>query len=331
MNTAPKIILPILLLAASTLFAPAAVQAQNALGLTAIPPRLEITIKPGETITKEIKVRNESKTERVINTTSKDFIVTDDKGTPVQIEGVDENSNRWAAASWVQVSPSNYVLKPGETKTLMVTIIAPENPTAGGHYAMVLHSPKNQATLSETGSAIETYVGTLLYVTVPGNIKESARISDFSAPGFLEFGPVTFKTTIANFSDIHIAPVGQIDIKNWFGGRTASLSLDSLNIFPGTSRQFLSTLNKKWLFGRYTATLEAGYGTTGQALTAALVFWIIPWRLIILVLTAIIIGVLLGVLLRQKGNHEEVNTSNEKVEELEQELEELKKKYRDRK
>lgn len=304
------------------------VQAQSALGLTAIPPRLEIKVAPGETITKEIKVRNESKVERYITTTPKDFIVTNDKGTPIQIEGLDESSNRWAASSWIQVSPSSFKLQPGETKSLMVTIIVPDNPTAGGHYAMILHSPKNEITLNETGSAIETYVGTLTYITIPGDITERAQVKQFTAPNFLEFGPVDFKTIVTNFSDIHIAPVGAINIKNWFGGKTASLALENTNIFPMTSRDFKNTLDRKWLFGRYQATLEAGYGTTGQVLTAALIFWVIPWRLLLLILSAIVIVVLLTTLLRRGSPPA---SSETKVEALEKELEELKKKYKDRK
>jgi hypothetical protein len=305
-------------------------KAQSALGLTAIPPRLEVTVAPGGTITKEIKVRNESKVERVVSTLAKDFIVTDDKGTPIQIEGLDETDNRWAASSWIQISPSNYKLKPGETKSLMVTIIAPDNPTAGGHYAMILHTPKNEVSLSETGSAIETFVGSLVYITIPGPITEKAQVKLFSAPSFLEFGPVNFRTIITNLSDIHIAPVGAINIKNWFGGMTASLPLTNTNIFPMTSREFQNTLSNKWLFGRYKATLEAGYGTTGQALTAALIFWVIPWKLLVLVVAAVIIAILLVTLLRQKGQMPPTQTET-KVEELEQELEELKKKYQDRK
>src|SRR4030042_2026508 len=117
MNTAQKLTLPLLFLLSTAFSAPPAL-AQSALGLTAIPPRLELQVEPGQTITKEIKVRNESKVDRIINTSSKDFIVTDDNGTPIQIEGLDETNNRWASSSWIQISPSNFNLKPGETKSL---------------------------------------------------------------------------------------------------------------------------------------------------------------------------------------------------------------------
>ena len=325
-----KIILPLFLIAILFPFTTSPLRAQEALGLTAIPPRLEVTVQPGQVVTKEIKVRNDSSVERIISTSVKDFIVTDDKGTPVQLDNIDDTSNRWASSSWIQVSPNSLKLQPKETKSLIVTIIAPDNPTAGGHYAMILHSPKNEITLSETGSTIETYVGTLVYITVPGDIKEDAQVKDFSAPKFLEYGPVDFHTIIANYSDIHISPVGAINITNWFGGKTASLALDGLNIFPGTTREFNTTLNRQFLFGRYTAKLAVGYGTTGQALTAALVFWVIPWKLILLVLAAIITSFLLITLLRHRSSTPPIDSESEKVEELEQELENLKKKYQDR-
>ena len=307
---------------------PTDINAQSALGLSAIPPRLDITIKPGEVITKELKIRNESKIERIITTSSKDFIVTDNEGTPIQLDDVDESANRWAASSWIHLSPSNFKIKPGETKSLMITIIAPDDALAGGHYSMVLHSPKNESILTETGSFIETNVGTLVYITVPGDIKEDARVTEFSAPGFSEYGPIPFKTIVANLSDIHITPAGSIAITNWLGGKTADLPLNLTNIFPNTSREFQNILSRKWLFGRYTATINAGYGTTGQALAATIFFWVIPWRLIILITVALLLVLVIYTLVRRQ--QQLPPSSDNQVEELEKELETLKKKYKDR-
>ena len=60
--------------------------AQAFLGISAIPPRLEISVEPGKTITKEIKVRNESPVEKIISTKVKDFVVVDDTGTPSKLK-----------------------------------------------------------------------------------------------------------------------------------------------------------------------------------------------------------------------------------------------------
>ena len=194
---------------------------------------------------------------------------------------------------------------------------------------MILHTPANIASINQTGASIEANVGTLVYVTVPGNIKQDAVVSDFSAPSFLEYGPVDFNTTVANFSDIHIAPAGSITIKNWLGGVTADLPLSSTNIFPYTSRSFANQLASKWLFGRYTATLNAAYGTAGGVLAASLIFWVIPWRLIILLVVALLlVGVIIFLIKTRPQSPEQVE---DQVEELEKELTDLKKKYQDRK
>ena len=308
---------------------PSSSLAQSALGLTAIPPRLEITVNPGQVITREIKVRNESNQEKTISTSSKDFIVTDDFGTPLQVEASDQSDNRWAASSWIQISPTRLKLKPGETKSLIVTIITPENALAGGHYAMILHTPNNQTVISQTGASIETNVGTLVYLTVAGDIAENASIKEFSAPKFSEYGPINFKTIITNLSDLHITPAGAINVYNTFGLKSSQINLGNTNIFPGTSREFINTLNRKLMLGRYKAQINATYGTTGQLLTATIFFWVIPYKLIALLIAIIIIIILL---LKLKKNTPPLSpTITPKVEELEKELEDLKKKYQDRK
>lgn len=332
LNSAPRIktFFIILTFVFANLIFSKTILAQSALGLTAIPPRLEINVNPGQVITKEIKIRNESRTEKVISTTTKDFIVTDDLGTPLQIEAADDSSNRWAASSWIQVSPSQIRLKPGETKSLILTVITPENALAGGHYAVVLHTPAKDISLTQTGATIETNVGTLVYITVAGDIKENAIIKNFTAPKFSEYGPVNFKTIITNLSDIHITPSGSINVYNLFGLKSAQIKLDNTNIFPNTSREFVNTFNKKILFGRYKAQINAVYGTNGQLLTATIFFWVIPYKLIALIVVIVVLVILL-LKLKKKSPPDSSVVETPQVEELEKELEALKKKYQDKK
>lgn len=303
--------------------------AQIAEGLSAIPPRLEITVKPDGVSTQIIKVRNESNKERNITVSVEDFVVNDDLGTPTIISSTKED-NRWAASNWIQISPSSIKLKGGETKSLVLTVMPPANALPGGHYAMVIHSPDNQISiLDSTGASIQTKVGTLVYITIPGTIRQEATVQEFSAPKFSEFGPIDFKTIIQNLSDIHIKPAGNIAITNMFGLKTAHIQFNdkSINIFPGKIREFENQLAKKWLFGRYKAELNAVYGTAGGVATAVIFFWVIPWRLLILVGTAIVIIVVIFLSLKKKTGSKKETT--QKVDELEKELETLKKKYKD--
>lgn len=298
-------------------------------GLSAIPPRLEVTVPADSTNSQAVKIRNESNETKTIKITIRDFVVNDNKGTPNFIDDISEvASNRWAASSWIQISPSSLTLKPRETKSLTLTVLPPANALPGGHYAAVVYSPESGSIGTGTGASVQTNVGTLVYVTVPGDINQKATIQSFSAPRFSEFGPIDFKATIKNSSDIHIQPVGSITIKNWFGGKTAQLALENTNIFPYTTRDFQNTLDRKWLFGRYKATLNAVYGTAGGLITTTIPFWVIPWRLIILIIAAIAIITALIIITKNKSKKDPKSSEGE-VAQLEKELEELKKKYKD--
>lgn len=303
--------------------------AQNiATGLSAIPPRLEVSVKANSANTQTIKVRNESTETKVITVSLRDFVVTDSQGTPIFLDENNTENNRWAASSWIQVSPPTLTLKPGEIKPLYLTVLPPANALPGGHYAAVVYTPNAGSVGNSTGASIQTNVGTLVYVTVPGDINQSATVQTFSAPSFSEFGPIDFKATIKNSSDIHIQPSGSIVVNNWLGGQTAKLALKETNIFPYTVRNFENTLEKKWLFGRYKATLNAVYGTAGGIVTATIFFWVIPWRLLILAAAAVGIIITLIFIFKNKPKKDNPSSTNE-VAELEKELEALKKKYKD--
>jgi len=274
---------------------PQATKAQSVIKMTAIPPRLELEAQPGEIIVDQLKVRNEGDSQLGLQLKIQDFIVNDKQGTPLPVE--EDLADRWASSTWITVSPQKILLNPGETKVLDFVAVVPENAAPGGHYAVVFYSPISNDPETQLGTGnsiagIDPNVGSLIYITVAGDIKEDARVSLLKTPKFLEYGPVAIETEIQNFSDIHIKPLGAITIKNWLGKHVQTLKLEEQNIFPNTGRSFENTWEKKWGLGKYQVQLEAGYGSQGKALVATTFFWIIPWRVItitILIITLIIL------------------------------------------
>ena len=304
------------------------IQAQVSTGLSAIPPRVEnVEVEADGVYTKELKVRNESSETKTVDVYFRDFVVNDNKGTPTFLDEIDNQNNRWAASSWLQVSQSSLSIKPGETKSLRLTVTPPKNALPGGHYAGVFYRPNLLGTLKTTGSTINMDVGSLVYITIPGDITQKASVQSFTAPKFSEFGPIDFKATVKNSSDIHIQPKGTITVNNWFNREIDKLQLVETNIFPYTTRDFENTLNKKWMFGRYRAYFGAEYGTAGGLIEATLFFWVIPWRLILLIIAALAIIVTLIIITKNKPK--KATSTKSEVAQLEKELEELKKKYKD--
>ncbi len=271
-------------------FLPYQVQAQTSRGFTVSPPTFKFTLKPGGKTERKIKITNQSAERIEFTVNVEDFIVTNNKGTPELLPPGTLPSNRYAASTWAAALPDTFTVEPGKSFTTTLYLQVPGNASPGGHYFAVAIKSLGGGKLTTSGASVNTVIGSLVYLTVEGKVKEAGRIISFSAPVFSEFGPVPFTTEIHNFGDIHISPRATVEIKDLFGRKIYSFALDNLNIFPGTSRVYKNSWETKWLFGRYQAHLAGYFGQAQLPLTASLAFWVIPYRLLITILLAIVIA-----------------------------------------
>lgn len=260
---------------------------------TISPPSVAIeNVNPGAEKDGILKIVNDSDETLTFNLSVQDYIVEDANGTPKFLTD-GQLSNQFSAASWMGVSPTRITVKPGTREEISYYIKIPKSARPGGHYAAITYTPDNNANVSGSGAAVTTVVGTLFYITINGPIKEQATVTELSAPTLSEYSPVHIKTVIKNNGDEHIKPYGTLTIKNIFGKTVSTQILQPNNIFPLASRNYDNILSKSWLFGRYTAVLDAKYGRENALmLTGVVAFWIIPWKLLILIALLILAGVL---------------------------------------
>ncbi len=302
--------------------------------LTAIPPRLgedmSLKAKPGEKLQTSVRVRNSSSEKMTVKSIAQDFIVETNGETPIP---VNENiSNRWSLASWLILTPSVQEVEPGDIATINVIIEIPDDALPGGHYAMITHQPHSgSADLPESefapksAATLQQRVGTLLYVTVDGPINEAAFIRELTFPRFSEYGPIPFKFTVDNQSDIHIRPQIGIEIYNLFGKKVETLEITSKNIFPFIARDFEGEWDRIWGFGPYTAKAVMSYGSTGQIAIASQTFWLLPITLLMAILIVLLVIVAIIIVIRRHLHHRsddqqaKIEMLQSKVSQLEQE------------
>jgi hypothetical protein len=281
------------------------VAAVETMSLTATPVRLgddfTLQLAPGEKKQVQIKVRNGSAQEVVLESRAVDFVVAEDGATPVLLEE-SQADPRWSLASWLTLAPAEHRLKSEAVGVVNVLIEVPDDALPGGHYAMVYHRPVGAVANEVSGSGVSQRVGTLIYVVVTGPIQEAAYVQDFRWPKFIENGPVNFQLEIDNQSDVHITTRPVVKIYNIFGQQVANLELLSQNIFPKTARQFTGTWDKVWGLGYYKAVVEAAYGSQGGVAMATAGLWMIPVKLILFVLIVALLITILVILLRKRQN-----------------------------
>ena len=275
-------------------------------GLTISPPISELTIKPGESITKDIKLTNP--TDKVITVTPKvmDFKAKGESGEPAFYDASVEDS-RYSLSKWITFTQTEIALTPQQVVDFKYSISAPSSAEPGGHYGVVFFAA-DQNTPQENSSSVtlNSMVGSLLLVKVPGDISENAVLDSFFANQFIYFGgDPKIDTVVRNLGNIHFKPQGEILIKNMLGNESGKLTVNDQggNVLPDSARKFENVWqDNKFHLGLYTAMVHLTYGNFGKTLDGSLTFLIIPWWILVImiIVLAIIIGLIIWLLIRRR-------------------------------
>jgi len=253
---------------------PTAVMAQAVKTLTISPLTFELTANAGETISNVLKIYNNNDFNISANIDVEDFAPAGETGQAVVTEPQEDNT--YSLARWITVEEETFEIEAQNFRPITFHVNVPLNAEPGGHYGTVLASIADGG--GEGGVSVASKVGALLLLQVAGTAKESLNVASMGAPNFSEYGPVTIATRFQNTGTVHLKPRGFILVQNMFGQETAKLNLDQKNVLPNSVRRIESKLDEKWLWGKYTATLTAIYGSTNEPLSYTTTFWVIPWR-----------------------------------------------------
>lgn len=273
-------------LSAAIIFSAIFVFGANALVSVGLRPiKYILEIDPGQTHQDYITVTNNSQEIVSLKAALEDFIPVGE----ASINFVPRAGEGTSLVDWVSIDKNIFQLKPGEEKRIPFSITVPTKAVPGGHFAVLFFNTVSDKE-NENTVGISARIGSLMMVSVPGNISKGGSIDEFAGPKWLEKGPVSFSIKFHNSGSVHYKPEGKIILKNLFGKKIAEGIIDSQYVFPNTSRTFTGTVKtEKYFWGPVTAALEMQDGA-GQPVTASTTFWGLPWRITILpVLGAILI------------------------------------------
>ncbi|MEK9178595.1 MAG: hypothetical protein AAB801_02330 [Patescibacteria group bacterium] len=280
------------------------------------PPRIEIRSDKGGFAEGFIRVKNRGQTSLLFTTSIQDFIVKDSLGTPILLP-IDSSKDRFSAASWISVFPSSFELSVNTDQNIYYSINIPANASAGGHYASLIFEPKTTVSEGNSQTTVTAGIGSLFYINVSGQIKESANVLSFSGKSFLEYGPQNLTAIIENSSDTHIYPVGKITLKDFLGREVSIKNFPSQNIFPDTIRDFEIKIGHKYMVGPYKVSFLGSYGENNNLpLSAQFTFWVIPWRIAVIITLLIILAVLILVYWKKKNSQNKIELPKAPVQEL---------------
>jgi hypothetical protein len=321
-----RIALIILSLPISWMMVPATALAQSpapteGISLQISPLPIELNAKPGTSTSADLRVRNAGSQDE--NLQVRLLKVSADDAGNVHLTNPSTSDE---FVNWVHFSKTIFNAPPGEWQDITMTVNVPKTAAFGYYFAVeYLRATAEQAQPGKAVArgAVATFI--LLNADAPG-AKRQAQIVSFSADKkSYEFLPAAFTVKVRSTGNVHVAPHGNIFILHG-KKQVGSIQVNSAegNILPDSSRFFEAAWNDgfpvpsakyngetpvldkngkqvyahKWdfskanrlRFGHYTAHLVLVYdnGQRDVPMEAYVSFWVIPWR---------VLGVLLIVLI----------------------------------
>lgn len=255
------------------------------------PGKTELFLNPGDTVTKELYITNRLGREVEFVIDIEDFTGSRDPKETVVLLG--DKRGPYSLRDYLKPELKNFTLKQGQRMIMPVIISIPADAEPGGLYGSVLISaqPAKSASQTEAGKAvggakIVTRLGTLFFVRVSGDVKEEGILKKFSAKldkYFFEKGPIPFEVLFENNGNVHLSPYGTIEIKNLLGREVGQLNIDPWFAMPDSLRAREVKWERGFLFGKYTALLKVNRGYGNIVDEMATTFWVIPWKILVLV------------------------------------------------
>ena len=271
---------------------------QPATAVTIISPVVEVSVEPGGSQAGVLKLFNETAEPKRLQATVEAMETDDESGTPRVVVGP-----RPDFLTWFTFEYSDVALAVGQAAVVPFRVTVPPNATPGGYYAAVFWEEFDAA---DGGNVqVASRVGTLVLLTVTGELDYRAELAEFSLAGSTGWRfalPVEFTIRVANTGNVHIRPRGTIAVRNWQGdagrlvvnpqqrsiiaGSTRRLQLQWGEAVPTSGwKNFLEQLQQEvnlLPLGKHTATLQLEYGTAEQPqqFFGEVEFFVLPVRLL---------------------------------------------------
>lgn len=273
----------------------AAQQAPSGSGLSISPTVSQLIIKPGGTNHVTITLKNITVDDVIAKGEVDDFKADNATGNPQIITNstvVSPNSIKKFVSNNIDDVP----LAKGEQKSVVLGLDVPQNATPGAYYGIIRYRavPKALNTPGPGQVALTASVGTIVLVTVPGQIREQVQVNGIHIfrgaheGSFFVRPPDSIGITITNFGNGFVQPFGTVEVHDVFNKNISTFQFNNPkqlgNILPSSSRTFANNVKGLNKIGRYTVIASVSYGSGSQVLTLQKTFWYVPFWLVILLL-----------------------------------------------
>jgi len=256
------------------------------------PPKVELAMKPGESVTRDITVTNRTGSTVTIEISTEDFTGSSNPSEAFVFKGTEDGSR--GARRWLQPEISSLVLQQGETVTFKTRVNVSKDADPGGYYA-ALFASSTFPTENEQGATVDTSsrVFSLFLIEVTGAIRKEGTMDPPEVPSLSGDGPIDIGLVFRNQGNVHLKPSGRVTITNMVGQTVAEIPVSEWVVLPDSARRNIIKWDTEFMFGRYTVTAEIGFTADGTPIVVSSTFWAFPWKIMLFVALLVILMLVL--------------------------------------
>lgn len=269
------------------------------------PAKVELTIEPGKSETRNIELSNGTALPLSIAISYEDIAPGSQQSAndePVTLLG--KEGGRYPLRDILSTPKKSIQILSGESVSIPVTVAVPRSAVPGGHYGSVVFSFTPVVTSGSPTTqnvAVTSRLATLFFVRVAGDVVEKGELVDFGLFNKEQFipvptrdAPLRFQISFTNSGTVHLNPYGQIAISPLWG-EDILIPIDPWVVLPGATRFRELYTHAELAPGYYRATIEENRGYEDIVDTREVSFWVLPSAgqglfllIVVLVLTLLI-------------------------------------------
>lgn len=309
-----------LISASLTIFSQPVSAAEGEFYLQVSPSPLVVTIKPGQTMSYDLKIRNAGSQPEKLQINPRSFTIDNTSGQVV----FNDTKRPAEIGDWTSFSEPNFTVMPGEWFTQKVTLAVPKEAGFSYSFALVI-SRQETPPFNEAGRELKGQVAVFALVNIdkPGATR-ALQLEKLSTDSMMyEYLPTKINVQLKNTGNSIVRPSGNIFMQRGsddatpistlqvnptegyiLPGSVRTLSVDWTEGYPAartvTDGAGQARVEQDWnlshlsniRFGQYTAKLVAIYndGQRDIPIMGEVSFWVVPWKFLLglLVIVALI-------------------------------------------
>ena len=254
-------------------------RAANQERITLSPAVSRPTLSAGQTARGKIIIINDGTTDYKFLLYARPFSVKGEQYDP----NYTEVNKRTEAYQWLQLDRTQFDLAAGERIEVGYTLKVPKDAAGGGHYAVLF--AETQPPQDGANVARKKRVGSLLYMSVAGDVINNGSLASWQTPFFQPKRPVNATARIKNDGNVHFQADLSVRFSNIFNKKQFELNQELL-ILPGTTRRVVVSWERAPYFGLFKASGSVKYLNKIEQLPTKYVL-LLPYPIIIFLLALV--------------------------------------------